>query len=406
LVVVLKKKHQTETLRTRLNNIATNLGDLSNGVENFWNAKGLDTQYSGIYGTLDQQGNSIQPDTKSLLQQSQHLWSYAALSQLKNSTTSWSYMNKLYVFLTESFYQRGIDYGQFYYLVSRDGATVVDDNFKIYAEAFTILAISKYYEVTQDEHSFEYFDELTEDMDRQAHDPVYGGFNNTFDPSGNPYTTVSKDTYAHLALMEGFTEQLLVEAGDETVIARLGEIVYIFLNRLAQDNYFRQTSTYSWAATGNTNQNYGLDLEAVWALRAAAKALGSNNVTDDFVKRIGGAASSRGFDNDKGGYFFEGDSNGQVTNKDKVYWVQASSLLGNWELYQITKDTTYLDRIEKTVSWIQNNQVDKDYGEWYETVFAAGNITTTKGTHLKSSFHNIRATLWLKSQINTYADDL
>lgn len=407
LVVVLKKKHETESLRQRLNGISNNLGELSKGVENFWNARGLDTEYSGFYGTLNREGESIQPDTKSLLQQSQHLWSYATLSQLKDSTTNREYLNKLYIFLTESFYQRGIDYGQFYYLVNRFGNETLNDRFELYAEAYTILGIAKYYDVTQDEHSFEYFDELQEDIDRSAHDPVYGGYNTSYDRFGNPFPTTSKDTFTHLALMEAFTEQLVVDYADDELKARLGEIISIFLNNLTQqENYFRQLSTYSWGPSTVTTQNYGLDLEAIWALRAATKILDSNAVTDDFVKRIGGAASSRGFDSEKGGYFFEGNPDGQVTNKDKVYWVQASSLLGNWELYTITKDNTYLDRIEKTISWIQNDQVDKDYGEWYERVDANGTVVDIKGSHYKSSFHNIRATLWLKSFIDEYAEEL
>jgi len=314
-------------------------------------------------------------------------------------------MSNLYTFLTESFYDRGIDYGQFFSIISRDGLTVIDDSFQIYAEAFTILGIAQYYAVTNDQRVIGYFEELFDDIDRNSHDTVYGGYNNTYDPYGNPYNATRKDVFAHLALLEALNVIYETDPTDLNVPPRLLEIFNIFVNTIIQPtNYCHQLFDYDWTLLGNPLQNYALDLEIVYTLRKTGQLLGLTNTSDPIVQVFGVPASDNGYDSTNGGYYWQGPPGAAPSDYTKRYWDQASALLGNWALYDLTKNPIYLDRIEGTIKWITTSQVDTTYGEWFSAVAPDGTFPdgTNKGTYIKSSFHPLRATIYLQNTINSY----
>lgn len=64
--------------------------------------------------------------------------------------------------------------------------------------------------------------------------------------------------------------------------------------------------------------------------------------------------------------------------------------------------------MEATITWLANYQTDPVYGELYEAILDNETLVSSdnKGTHTKSSFHDIRATFYLQQLINNYVSSL
>ena len=71
---------------------------------------------------------------------------------------------------------------------------------------------------------------------------------------------------------------------------------------------------------------------------------------------------------------------------------------------QLTGDTVHLDRLERTVDWIENYQRDSQYGEWFARISADGSISggDYKGSEWKTSYHTTRALVFVNRWITDY----
>jgi len=328
LAVVLKKKEQTNDLKIRLSAISSSLLTQTSYVTSFWNAYGPDnvnaniSEPSGFYGTLNMTGGSIFPTNKTLLQISQHLYAYSSLARFQNNAQYIPIAQDLYGFLTYAFYQVGaFDNGEFFYLVDRPGANVLDFSYKLYAQTFTLDALAQYQLASQDTTVDEYFEELFADMDTNSHDDTYGGYNTTFDPSGNPYPVVYKDVYTHLALLQGLNniyEADPNEGDNPELIPRMEEIYNLFEDYFFQaPNYLHDIFNQDWSPAGTVVRYYGTELEAVWIIQQTGSYLSLSSDANAFVQKFGVPASDQGYDSVNGGYFNSGNPNGGVIDNTK-----------------------------------------------------------------------------------------
>ena len=73
-----------------------------------------------------------------------------------------------------------------------------------------------------------------------------------------------------------------------------------------------------------------------------------------------------GLDKD-GGLMMDG-TDGVVENSDKHWWVQAESVVGFMNAYQLSKEEKYLKASLSTWEFIKKYIIDKKNGEWYHSV--------------------------------------
>jgi mannobiose 2-epimerase len=90
--------------------------------------------------------------------------------------------------------------------------------------------------------------------------------------------------------------------------------------------------------------SYGHDLETAWLLYDAARVLGR---TEDEKPRaqiikIASLSGREGFDSTHGGYFQYGIPGGAVTDRTKIWWIQAEAVLGLLRLYLQSGETVWL----------------------------------------------------------------
>jgi mannose/cellobiose epimerase-like protein (N-acyl-D-glucosamine 2-epimerase family) len=86
-------------------------------VWKFWLTNGPDSNGLGVYGTLDQTGNPIEPFDKGLIQQSRHLWAFTMCYNLhERSPRVKAAAGALYKLISTKF--RDPKDGRFFYKVA------------------------------------------------------------------------------------------------------------------------------------------------------------------------------------------------------------------------------------------------------------------------------------------------
>jgi cellobiose epimerase len=391
----------------RLQLIQARVNNLGNQLFNFWLKYGPDTTFGGFYGTLDENGNPNKPYTKGIIAQSRHLWAFSTWYELKGpSQEVKSICQNLYKFIIANFYDR--DSHEFYWMTNKKGK-VKDPMKRLYSNSFAILGLSAYAKAFGDSVAVEYALQCFRAIDKRAHDEVHGGYDQSGEPEWVTNKGATKETNTHIHLLESFTA-LYEVTKDALVKERLEEMLRIVAFKLPQPKgYVHLQFKADWTPVNDPVVSYGHDLETAWLIYDAARVLdqcNDNNIIKQVIK-IGTLSGNEGFDTMNGGYYSTGIPDNKVTDFSKVWWVQAEALNGLLRLYLLTGEPQWLEKFEKTLSWIEQYQVNKKTGEWYYSADEKGNPTSTTdmGNFWKASYHDLRAMMfldmWIKEDMNT-----
>jgi len=390
-------------LEDRLGSVRVRLEALGAGVMDFWKAHGPDTKYGAIYGFHDRKGVPKEDADKGLVQEASHLWSFSTwYARREKSAEIKAVADGIYQFLVAHFLDKD---GEFFYKMSRDGSKVVEPKKQLYAESSAIFALATYADVFDVPEAAQRAMACFQSIDRRMHDAQHLGYDQTQDP-GWLAPGAQKDTKTHVHLLESFTA-LYRSSKDETVRARLEEMVKVISTRIVQPaNYAHKEFYRDWRIHDKPVVSYGHDLETAWLLIDALDALGTpNDGMRQVALGLGKQAAERGYDAAKGGYFEEGVPGAPATKLEKVWWIQAEALPGLWWLYRLSNDASYLDRLERTLSWIETKQLDSVNGEWFWGINPDGSISSHgdhKGEEWKASHHQLRALLFTSDWINQF----
>ncbi len=398
--------------RTLLEDVKPRLAALAaDGIE-FWKTYGPDQTNGGFHRCLDRQGTpcddsdpgrsgggSATGKTKALLQQARHLWTFSMWYERREATTEIKAIaDDLYAFVTTKM-RDGSD-GQFYFAVSEDGSSVVDNTKRLYDESFVIYALSTYARVFANDQAKQYALDCFDAIDA-LHDDTNLGYvvdGNLFYSSGN-----IKQTNTQIHLMEAFTA-LYETSQDASVKAALEESVDVVIQKMLQPSgYVHQEFALDWTPTGEARVSYGHDLETAWLLLESARVLGTPNdaAIVDAAKTMAMKSSADGFDSMYGGYAQSGPASGTADDLDKEWWEQFEALAGLLRLYEHTGDATHLTRLESTLDFIEAHLHDAQYGEFYPQTDRSGTATSqTKGNFWKESYHTTRALVFTEDWID------
>jgi len=388
-------------LDDRLGTIKVRLEALGGGVMDFWKAHGIDAKYGGIHGFHDRRGVPKEDADKGLIQQARHLWSFSTwYARRERSPEIKAIADNIYQFLITHFQDKD---GEFFYKVSRDGSKATDPKKQLYAESFAIYALATYAEVFDVADAGQRAMACFQSIDRRAHDSQSLGYDQSNDP-GWLAPGAQKDTNTHIHLLESFTA-LYRLSKDETVRARVEELVKVIATRIVQSSNYAHKEFYrDWRIHDKPVVSYGHDLETAWLLLEAMDALGMPNESIGQVAlQLGKHSADLGYDKVKGGYFEEGVPGGAPVKLEKVWWVQAEALPGLWWLYRLSNDVSYLTRLESTLSWIETKQVDAEYGEWFWGINPDGSVGPRgdhKGEEWKAEYHSLRAVVFTADWID------
>lgn len=396
------KPHVGEkALDARLDKVAERLDVLAEDALRFWLQHGPDREYGGFHATLDRAGRAIEPRDKGIIQQTRHLFAFSAwYSRREASPRIRAVADDLFRFVSSKLLDPAD--GEYFYKVSRSGEPR-DQKKLLYAQSFAIFGLAEYARAFDSEPARALALRCFRSIDGRSHDATYLGYDQTQDPGWfSPGT--QKETNTHIHLLESFTS-LYRATGDPLVRARLEELVRVLATRVVQpEGYARKEFRRDFTPLGPAIVSYGHDIETAWLLLDALDALGmSQDVTlVGRAIRLGAYSARAGFDAAHGGYFEEGPPGGAVSKTEKIWWIQAEALTGLLRLFQRTHDVLYLERLEATLSFIEQHQRDAEHGEWYWGVLAGGGVGprgSNKGEEWKASYHNVRALLFTSDWI-------
>ena len=208
---------------------------LQQNILKFWIDHAIDRQFGGMIGTLDRKGNPIPPGTKSLVQQSRVVWTFAAAYERYPQPVYKEVATHTLKFLRERMWDaKG---GGFYWRVDREGR-VVDDKKHLYGESFAIYALAEYARAFHDAAARREALYLFALIDQKAHDKTNGGYFEAFSadwqqPLKNELAMNLPDRKSmntHIHLLESLTTLYRV-TGDAKVRARVEELLNICLNK-------------------------------------------------------------------------------------------------------------------------------------------------------------------------------
>jgi len=378
---------------------------LKENIVGFWYPRVLDHELGGYQLNHDIHGNWKGPAPKALVTQARTVWFFANL--VRSGYGRPEHLDAArhgYRFLREKLWDP--EYGGFFWEVDSTGGTATKPEKHLYGQSFGLYALSEYGMAADDPTALELARDLFRILEFHAHDPKFGGYREYFrrDWSTPPqhatgYMNVGpsvKLMNTHLHLMEAITTYFQATR-DPVARERLVELIQIQSNAVVRKRVGACTDKYSrdWIPMSGKEfdrVSYGHDIENVWLLIEACNAAGlSNGPLHDLYKTLSDYSLRYGFDWEKGGFYNRGDFGVPADELEKIWWVQAEGLVGTLRMFLLTKDERYWEAFSKTLSFIAEDMVDWNGGDWFASISESGLSSADKAGPWKSPYHNGRA---------------
>jgi mannobiose 2-epimerase len=373
---------------------------LEENILKFWIEKATDREHGGTIGWLDREGRAIEPGTKSLVQQTRVVWTFAAAYREFPEPKYQEAAEHTLKFLRAKMFDT--EDGGFYWRVSREGK-VLEPKKHLYGQSFAIYALAEYARAFNDGAAREEALALFRLIDAKGHDAENGGYRESFTREWKPIRDDAmlgpagqRTQNTHIHLLEAFTT-LYAATGDATVRARLEELLRLFADRIVDSDrgFARLFFTDMWQPTDDATSSYGHDIELSWLMTEAAEALGGGIPSN--VRRAALALAEHtlrhGFDRDRGGVFYEGPARGAPRDRQMSWWVQAEALVGFLNAAELSGNSEYREAFEKQARYTLENFVDREYGEWHHIIRPDGTLAGPKASDWKAPYHAGRACL-------------
>lgn len=378
--------------------------NLKQNIIPFWVPRSIDTRHGGYLVGFAEDGEPSGKTDKMIVTQARMLWFFSRLARegydspkmLTAADTGWR-------FLQEKMLDK--KNGGYYWEVDVTGDRHLMPDKHLYGQSFALYGLSEYAMASKKSEVLRAADALFEVLERKAHDPTYGGYQESF---GEDWTLLtSGESYmgpvryklmnTHLHLLESVTAYYRA-SHSPLALQRLLELIQIESNAVVRKNVMGCTDKYerNWTpdVSGNyARVSYGHDLENIWLLIDASNAAQlSPYPLLDLFKAIFANAQEYGFDDRDGGFFESGAFRSKADGTDKVWWVQAEACVSALYMYRLTQNTMYLKVFAKTYDFVDKSQTDWSHGEWWATVRNCRKIGE-KGQIWKAAYHNGRAML-------------
>ncbi len=388
----------------------------------FWYPQVIDVQTGGYRLNHDHQGVWRGLANKCLVTQARTCWFFSRLYRSKyGSGEHLDAAHHGYEFIRDNMWDE--QYGGFYWEVDSSGRCATKPGKHLYAQAFGLYALLEYARASGDASAMSLAQQLFSLLEHTAHDAKYRGYRECFrrDWSQLPDGTISymnvdpslKLMNTHLHLAEAITQYCFL-TGDPLARVRLNELIFVLSNFVVNKAATICTDKHShdWKPLRephNDRVSYGHQLENIWILIEACRVA---DLPDDHLldlyRKLFDYALIYGFDQRAGGFYNTGPCKQMADQRDKIWWVQAESMVSALWMYELTRERRYFDCFLQTLDWIMKYQIDWNGGDWHARISEARKASGDKAGAWKSPYHNGRAMiqcLELLSTINSTASD-
>lgn len=349
---------------------------LLNDIIPFW--KNLrDDEFGGYYGYMDYDLKVDKKAVKGCILNSRITWFFANAYTLLKDGSLLEEAKHGFAFMKEHCMDK--ENGGIFWSMKYDG-TPEDTTKHTYNQAFSIYALSSYYEATHDEEALAMAKDLFHIIETKCTDEI--GYKEAFDKEFHEVENdklsengviAEKTMNTLLHVFEAYTELYRVAKLPE-VKERLEWIMDTFADKVYNPKLHRQEVFFD----RNMNtildlHSYGHDIETAWLMDRGVEVLGEKKyeekmtpITKDLTAEIYKVA----FD----GHSLANECEKGVVNVHRIWWVQAETVIGFLNGWQ--KDpsrTEYLDAAKSEWQFIKDHVMDKRQGsEWFWEVDQSG----------------------------------
>ena len=371
--------------------------ELTEDILPYWSKK-ICKGDTGFYGRISGE-EVIDPEAPvGAIMTSRILWTFSNAFRLFRREEYKTMAMQAKSLIINNFYD--VEQGGIYWSINPDG-TPLDTKKQIYAIAFCIYGLAEWNRASGDEEALELAKKLYRDIEKHSFDTCKNGYFEAFTREWGEIQDMrlsdkdaneSKTMNTHLHVLEAYTGLYRVWK-DGGLAAQLKNLIGIFLVRiLGADAHLRLFFDDDWNC-GYKIYSYGHDIEASWLLHEAALVLGDEATIGKVEKEVPriAAAAGEGF-TAKGGMIYEKDNASGHIDGDRHWWVQAETVVGYFNLWQLTGEPSGLENSIECWEFIRNNLIDRENGEWFWSIRQDGSVNRTddKAGFWKCPYHNGR----------------
>lgn len=385
--------------------------ELENILE-YWSLHTVDHQHGGFVGRIDQTGRTVEFASKGSVLNSRILWTFSAALRHIGSEKLEKLAERAYSYLVSNFWDK--EQGGLFWEIDYKG-NLLNTRKQAYSQGFGIYAFSEFYRATGYQESLEYAIQLFYLSEKHFRDIENGGYIEALDKDWQPMEDVRlsakdanspKSMNTHLHILEPCTNLYRVWP-DERLKKSIQHVTQVFLDHIIdpESGHFKLFFDLDWTSHHNII-SYGHSIEGAWLLREAAIEIGDKNLQDRTNKaalNLVDAVLKDGVDED--GSLFNERKNGEL-DTDKDWWPQAEAMVGFMDTWQISGNPVYLDALQKSWDFIQQNVIDYENGEWFARVNRGGipYDGEDKVGFWKCPYHNTRSMLELINRIKSVTE--
>lgn len=373
--------------------------ELKKNILPFWMERMPDPS-GGFIGRIDGKGVAFPDAEKGAILNARILWTFSSAWRVLKDRKYQDMAQRAYDYIVSHFLDG--EYGGVYWSLNADG-TPKDTKKQFYAIAFTIYALAEYYRASGNGDALEKAIELFRCIEDHSLEKSYGGYLEACTRSWDTIEDMrlsdkdqndAKTMNTHLHILEAYTALFRVWK-DESLARALTRIVNIFFDRIiCPDGHLGLFFDEKWNPTSSM-ASYGHDIETSWLICEAADVLG-DEVLESRAKLASAKlsdAAMEGFTME-GGMEYEFDPATGVRNSSRDWWVQAETVVGCVNRYQLTGDCRWMERAEAQWEFIRKYVICPD-GEWYWGALPSGNgftanIEDDRAGFWKCPYHNGR----------------
>ena len=395
-----------------LPNLPTRIAELKDefhtellSIADWWVTHTIDHVHGGFFGEVDVRNNAISNSNKGIILNARILWffSEAALhtESAPNNAIYRDCATRAYHYIIQYFFDK--DNGGVYWELDASG-NPVNTRKQVYAQAFTIYALSAYYRMVRRREVLDNALRLFKLLESKAVDRKDEGYLEAFAQDWSPIDDMRlssvdlnypKSQNTHLHVLEAYTAFHNVHPVAEVKAALRYNIEIFDRFMINRDNHhLRMFMDMQWKDY-STGYTYGHDIEAAWLIAKALESLNDPSYTATLLPtllKVAEVTFNEAIAEDGrllNAYSFESKS----IDASSMWWVQAEALVGFLFAYTETQDSKYLDAATGIWNFIKQHQIDRVNGEWF---WLADNDQTDHKEHYKVGFwkcpyHNGRA---------------
>lgn len=346
--------------------------ELTEHIIPFW--KNLrDDEYGGYYGLLDHDLKLDKKAVKGCILNNRITWFFSnAYTYLKDEALL-DEARHGYEFLRDHCMDK--ENGGVYWSMTYDGKKE-DTTKHTYNQAFCIYALASYYEASGDREALEMAYGLFKIIEEKCRDELgyMEAFNERFEICDNDKLSengvmADKTMNTLLHVFEAYTELYRVDHNDK-VAEKLKWMLDVFADKIYDPEKHRQEVFFDREYNSLIDlYSYGHDIETSWLIDRGLEVLGDeayNNKLQPITMDLADNVKKTAFD----GRSLANECDRGVVNTDRIWWVQAETLIGFINAYQKAPERKdFLEAARCEWQFIRDFVVDKREGsEWFYAI--------------------------------------